>query len=264
MNTRTARLAGLSALLAVTVAVSAGCGLADAETKSAPPTPPTAEDLLLKSLPDFTSGSFRFAVKGGELPAKGVLDAAKHSYQVDITQTDKELGFTMIMNILVVEKQTWIKIAFQGTEGLTGFPKLPKKWMLVDPAKVKDEDLPFAYDQETDPGDTGAILRAMVDAQQTAPGTFTGTTDLTQQGQAEIVDAKLLAALGEKAKAVPFEARTDAQGRLSRMLVRIPAAGKTKASTYEVTYADYGSAPTPAEPAQQQKAPAVVYEMLNG
>ena len=79
-----------------------------------------------------------------------------------------------------------------------------------------------------------------------------------------LVHRAFRAALGEQAKAVPFEARTDAQGRLSRMLVRIPAAGKTKASTYEVTYADYGSAPTPAEPAQQQKAPAVVYEMLNG
>ena len=63
---------------------------------------------------------------------------------------------------------------------------------------------------------------------------------------------------------MPFEATTDAEGRLSTLELRIPAAGKRKAATYEMSYRDYGKVAAPAAPATSRKAPAVVYEMLNG
>jgi hypothetical protein len=269
MTVRRVRLAGLGALLAVSVAAAGGCGVADAVREpraSAAATPLAPRDALLKALPDADTGSFRFTVKGGTLPMSGVLDAARHSYRVDMSQREPNFGFTITMNFLVVEKQSWIKISFSGAEDVPGLPKLPKKWMLVDPAKIDDgQDAPLEYADETDPGEAGAILRAIVDVEQATPGQFTGTTDLTQQGKAEIVDAATLKALGAKAKAVPFEAAVDSQGRLTRAIVRIPAAGKTKAATYEVTYDDFGTAPTPTVPAadQQQKATKAAYEMLN-
>ena len=48
--------------------------------------------------------------------------------------------------------------------------------------------------------------------------------------------------------------------------MKIPAAGKTKASTYRVTYSGYGKTPTPAAPAPAEQTPATssVYELLNG
>jgi hypothetical protein len=270
MNVRRVRLAGLGALLAVSVAATGGCGVADAaqESPASPSATPLApRDALLNALPDAGTGSLRFTVKGGSQPMSGVLDAARHSYRFDISQREPSLGFTLTMNFLVVEKQSWVKIIFTHTEGLTGLPKLPKKWMLVDPTKIKDkENAPLEYADETDPGEAGAILRAIVDVEQSTPGHFTGTTDLTQQGEAEIVDAATLKALGAKAKAIPFEAEVDSQGRLTRAVVRIPAAGKAKATTYEVTYGDFGTAPSPAVPAadQQQQATKAAYEMLNG
>jgi hypothetical protein len=267
MNVSEVRRAGLSVLLAVGVAAAGGCGVADAvkDAASASTKPLGPRDVLLESLPDASAGSFRFTVEDGETPAAGEIDAGKQTYRVGFRYREPEAGFTLLSDHLVVKQQSWIKIRFTDTEGLTGLPKLPKKWMLIDPAKIKSDDVPVGYDNETDPGDAGAVLRAIVEVEQTSAGHYAGTTDLTQQGEAEIVDAARLKALGEKAKAVPFEATVDDQGRLTSTVVKIPAAGKTKASKYEITYTGYGSTPTPAVPAadEQQRATKDVYELLN-
>lgn len=261
-NARITRLLAVGGAAAV---LATGCGVAETVRNAAPvAAPPTAEEKLLDSLPDAGSGPFRFAVEGGEMPATGVLDAGRQAYRIDVSETDKELGFTMTMNVLVVRDQSWVKIGFRDAGKLAGLPKLPKKWMRVDPAKVESDGLPVRYDRETDPGDAGVVVRAATDVRETAPGRFAGTADLTLQGDAGIVDAATLRALGTGAQALPFEAATDAEGRLTRLEVRIPAAGKAKATTYEVTYRDYGTAPAPARPAEQQNAPAVVYQMLRG
>lgn len=266
MNVRKVRLAGLGALLALGAVTAGGCGVAGAVKEAASPAPAGPEERLLKALPDFATGAFHFTVKGGTQPMTGVLDAAKKSYRIDVTQKDPDLGFTLTMKFLVVDRKSWIKIGFTGTEGLTGFPRLPKKWMLVDPSRIEDtEDAPLSYDDETDPGEAGAVLRAIVDVKETGAGTYEGTTDLTQQGEAGIVADATLEALGDRAKAVPFEATVDGQGRLTRTVVKIPAAGKAKSSRYEVVYDGYGSTEPPSEPAadEQQKAPKAAYEMLN-
>jgi hypothetical protein len=270
MNVRKVRSVAVAALVAVGVAAAGGCGLVDAAGEPAAPVskaPLSPRDALLGSLPDGRTGSFRFAAKGSGMSAEGDFDADHKSYRIDLHYKEPELGFTLHSDFLVVEEQTWIRMRFTGTEGLTGLPKLPKKWMLIDPAKIKNtEDIPLGYDDETDPVEAGAVLRAIVDVRQTAAGEFAGTTDLTQQGESEIVDPARLKALGARAKAVPFEATVDGQGRLTSTLVRVPAAGKQKAFVYEVTYSDFGRAPTPTAPAadRQQKATAAAYELLNG
>ncbi|MEU7906700.1 hypothetical protein [Actinoplanes sp. NPDC049118] len=267
MNVRKVRPAAVAALVAVGVAAAGGCGLADAAREPAAAASEAPRETLLKSLPDAKTGSFHFAVEGGEAPASGDFDAGRRSYRIGFRYREPEAGFTMHSDFLVVEERTWIRMRFTGTEGLTGLPKLPKKWMLIDPAKVENTDeIPLGYDGETDPGEAGAVLAAIVDVRRTGAGGFAGTTDLTRQGQAEIVDQERLAALGARARAVPFEATVDGQGRLLSTVVRIPAAGKYKASEYEVTYSDYGKAPTPTAPAadQQQKASKDAYELLNG
>ena len=268
MNARPLLLITLAAVLA-----GGACGTPAATdapvgpAKTASSAPPDPHALLLQSLPSVESGSVRFAVRGTD-PVTGVVDAAKRSLRIDMTQKVPDPGFTLTMSFLFVDKQSWVKIALRAAPGVTGLPKLPKAWMLLDPAKLKagGDALPDGYAEETDPGDAGSILRAVVDVRQTAAGHFAGTTDLTEIGAGDIVAAKTLTALGARAKAVEFEATTDDRGRLRSVLVKIPAAGKTKASTYEVSYRDYGTVPSPAKPAasEQQKATATVYEMLNG
>jgi hypothetical protein len=255
-------------LVALAAALAAGaCGSPDTTDEvdkpvsAAKPTP-SAQDLLLKSVPGADSGSVRFATTGSD-PTSGIMDAARHTVQIDMTQKDSD--FTLTMNFLFVERQSWVKINLRGAPGL---PKIPKKWMLLDPSKLKNgpDAIPIGYDNDTDPGDAGTMLQSAADVRQTSPGHFTGTTDLSRTGDGDVTDAKTLAALGATAKAVPFEAVTDGQGRLRSMVVKIPKTTKTKASTYAVTYRDYGTAPTPRKPSagEQQKAPSIVYQMLNG
>lgn len=270
MNVRKLRSAAVAALVAAGVAAAGGCGLADAAGESAAPVSRATlgpQETLIKSLPDVTTGSFHFVVKGSGMSAVGDLDADRRSYRFDLAYREPQFGFTLHSDFLVVEEQTWIKMRFTGAEGLTGLPKLPKKWMLIDPAKIKNaKDVPLGYDAKTEPGGAGVVLQGIVDVRQSGAGEFAGTTDLTGQGDSKIVDPEQLAALGERAKALPFEAGIDDQGRLISTVVRIPAAGKHKATKYEVTYSNYGKAPAPAAPAadQQQKATKEAYEMLNG
>lgn len=268
MNVAKARRAGLGVLLMVSVATAGGCGIAGAGKNAGAPAsarPLAPREALLESLPDATTGSFRFTITGGEAPMSGEIDAGRQSYRVGFRYREPAAGFTLHSDYLVVKRQSWIKIRFTGAKGVTGLPKLPKKWMLIDPAKVKDDDVPVGYDNETDPGEAGAVLRAIVDVKQTGAGRYAGTTDLTRQGDADIVDAARLKALGERAKAVPFEAAVDSQGRLTSAVVRIPAAGKVKASRYEISYAGYGTTPTPAVPAADAQQPATrdAYQLLN-
>jgi hypothetical protein len=257
----------LVAAVAVLAAGMTGCSQAGdpASTASAPP--PTAAELLMKSVPAADSVRYRFAVKGGDAPLAGVLDAAAKSYRLDVSQVNNDPHFKMTMNFLFVGSKSWVRIAFSEASGVTGLPQLPKKWLLLDRSKLKGDDaLPTPSADESDPGATGAIMSAIVAAEQTSPGHFAGTTDLTKQGDAEIVDAKTITALGAKAKSVAFTAVTDGSGRLSSVIVKIPAVGKTKAHQYAVTYAGYGTVASPAEPSgsDQQKAPAAAYDMLNG
>ena len=124
------------------------------------------------------------------------------------------------------------------------------------------EDLSYAG--ETDPGHVSALLEASADLKETGTGTYAGTTDLSESGEAEIVDEETLKALGEKAKAVPIKLTADAEGRITRAVLDIPAAGKAKAATYEVIYDQYGSAAPIKAPTGAVKAPAAVYEMFAG
>jgi hypothetical protein len=262
VNARPVLFAALAAVFA-TSACGALAGTGDVETPASAAKPtPSAQELLLKSVPGADSGSVRFATTGSD-PTSGILDPAKHTLRIDMTQKDPD--FRLTMNFLFVEKQSWVKIDLHGAPGL---PKIPKKWMLLEKSKLKNgpDAIPAGYDDDTDPGDAGSMLQSAAGVRQTSPGHFTGTTDLSQTGDGDVTDAKTLAALGATAKAVPFEATTDEQGRLRSVLVRIPKTAKTKASTYAVTYRDYGTAPTPHKPSadEQQKAPSVVYEMLNG
>jgi len=268
MTARKAYLTGSTAVLSLTIATAGGCGLA---TKPAADQTPkavaaTPREALLKAVPDNRVGAYRFDIKGGTTPMSGVLDAPKKTVEIKIVEKEPSLGLTLSMTSLIIDKKGWMKIAFTPAN-LPGLPKLPKKWLLLDPSKVKDKDnSPLQYGDETDPGYVSLLVSNSDGLKETSPGHYAGTTDLTRATKADVADAKTLTALGGKAKAVPFTAVIDAEGHLSSAVVKIPAAGKAKAATYQVTYSGYGRTTTPAAPAPGAQTPATssVYDLLNG
>ena len=151
----------------------------------------------------------------------------------------------------MIEKQSWIKISFTDTDGLTGLPKLPKKWMLIDPAKIKDkDDGPLAYDNETDPGSDRAVMQAIVDGRADRRRAVRGHHRPHPAGRGGDRRRRHPQGAGRQGRGGAVRGGVDGQGRLTSAVVKIPAAGKTKAHRYEVTYAGYGTAPTPAAPAR--------------
>jgi hypothetical protein len=266
MTARKAQLAGLAAILALS---TVGCGAQKdaADPPAAAPTstkPADPQVVLIDAVPGDDDGAYHFEVKGAEVPTSGVLDAPKKAAEIKAVQTEPDAGFTLTMTTRMIGEQTWVKMAFRPA-AIPGLPKIPKNWQLLDESKIKDKDL-IGYDGSLDPGFTKLLVQKSTGIKETSPGHFAGATDLTQSTEAEIVDEKTLKALGDKAKKVPFEAVVDADGNLTSLVAKIPAAGKAKAKTYAVKYDGFGRTATPAAPAagEQQKATSVIYEMLAG
>ncbi|BCJ44791.1 hypothetical protein GCM10010168_16040 [Actinoplanes ianthinogenes] len=260
MTVLTKRLAAAAALL-----ILAGCGQAGGEAGK--PAPPKPADTLKKAVPSTATDVFHYTITGGEQTASGIVDSAKKTLTTEISQKIADGGFTLTMKFLVVGGDSWAKISFGDAPAGAGLPKLPKKWMKLDTKKLGAEaERELTYAGQTDPGYLSTLVDAASGLTEKSSGHFAGTVDLTRATEAEIVEAATLTALGEKAKAVPFEATVDAQGRISTATVRVPAAGQAKALTYQVTYDQYGSAASPAAPtgSAQVDAPKAAYDLLNG
>ncbi|WP_433301641.1 hypothetical protein ACQP2F_06675 [Actinoplanes sp. CA-030573] len=266
MTTRNAQLAGIATVLALTVT---GCGAVRGDGAVADPAagPSSAaadpRQALLDSVPDETVGAYAFDVRGGDSPFSGVLDAPKKAIELRLTESG-EPNITLTMDIRAIGGKSWIKLAVKPA-GTPGLPKIPKKWLLVDKAKMSGDGKDIVgYDGSTDPGYAADVIENGTGIRPTGAGHFAGTTDLTRSTQAEILDGKALEALGDKARKVPFEAVVGGDGHLSTLTVKIPAAGRTKARTYAVRYSGYGRTPTPTVPAagEQQKATPIVYQLL--
>ncbi|GAA0491274.1 hypothetical protein Ade02nite_22830 [Paractinoplanes deccanensis] len=256
------------ALGVTTVALAlSGCGFVGGarDTSALGDRPATPEksprEVLIETVPDEKVGAYTFDIKGGMSPFSGLLDAPNRTAQVKVTHAED--GVSLTLHALIIKNKSWMKLSVTGAP--EGFPRLPKKWMLIDPKKIKDpDDAPLSYnDDEIDPGYTELIIRNSQDVVETGKGRYAGTTDLTGAKAAEIVDEKTLTALGEQAKSVPFDAVVGPEGHLTSLTVKIPATGGSTASTYKVTYAGYGRTKTPTVPAETSRPTATVYELLN-
>lgn len=254
---------------AVTAAAGllAGCGQDTAGSEAAPATTtaaPNPKETLLAAVPDETRPGFSYTIKDWETTLTGEVAPTTKATHLRMEIKEPSLGFTMHMAYLTVDKQSWTKITFTGAEGLTGLPKLPAKWMLLDPAKLTDaEGVPTEY-TGADVADLKPLL-ANTTITESAGGKYAGTVDLSGAAGTNIFSEETAAGIGEAAKTLPFQATVDAEGRLTSFLVNVPTVGKTKAYDYSVTYADYGTAPAVAVPAAADAvaAPAAAYELIN-
>ncbi|MEU8237538.1 hypothetical protein AB0C07_04765 [Actinoplanes missouriensis] len=262
----TRRLAAGTLMIAGT-ALTAACGATGADSATTAQSPaPTPSETILNALPDTSTPAYHYTIKGGTQPFSGVIDPAAKALTAEISEKVPDTPITLSLKFLVVEEKLWTKVSFKGATADMGLPKLPKKWMVLDPAKTGDSDFAdLKYSEaELDPGYVGALVQAADGLTETSPGHFTGTTDLTRSTEAGIVEEKTLTALGDKATAVPLEVVVDGDGRVSTATLKIPAAGKVKAGTYAVTYDEYGSAGALTAPKDAVKAPAGAYDLLKG
>ncbi|WP_329106991.1 hypothetical protein OG792_02590 [Micromonospora sp. NBC_01699] len=254
------------AAVAVAAGLLSGCGQdATGPGASAPATAaPNPKETLLAAVPDETRPGFAYTIKDWETTLTGEVAPEVKGTHLRMSYKEPSMGFTMHMAYLTVDKDTWTKISFTDTKGLTGLPKLPAKWMLLDPAKLTSADAVPTTWSSADVADLKPLL-ANTTITESGGGKYAGTVDLSGAVGTNILAEETAAGIGEAAKTLPFQATVDAEGRLTSLVVNVPAVGKTKAYDYSVTYADYGSAPPVAAPAAADAvpAPAAAYELIN-
>jgi len=109
------------------------------------------------------------------------------------------------------------------------------KWMHVDASKIPAGS-PFSI-SGSGPTDASKMIAATQNVEKTGEGAYKGVLDMTKTPNA---NEKALETLGAKAKAVPFTAKVDAEGRLTELAIDMdslmPGAGKMT-----TTYYDFGT-----------------------
>jgi hypothetical protein len=118
----------------------------------------------------------------------------------------------------------------------------------------------------SDPTNVAAYGKELATVQETSPGHFQGTLDITKAPLPSIT-APLLAQAGDALKSVPFEATTDGQDRLVSITIKLPSLGpNVPASTTTVTFSAFGTPVNiqPPSPSETEEAPAIVYQGLGG
>ena len=254
------------------VASLAACGSvthgASGTGATSSPTPKDPKAVLVASTPTTAGGTFQVTAKQAAIDESGTVDPAgrKLDLRIVTVQTQDKMTITVSLEFLVADGKVWLKATIKAPKGTAGLPKLPTKWMLLDPTKLDGGYKDMLQFDNPDPTDVSTLLQGLVSAQETGTGQYRGTIDLTRATGQSALDAAAVTALGDAAKALPFTATLDDKARMTAFTMTIPAAGSTPASTYTATFSDYGGAPALAAPVagESQTAPAVVYSMLAG
>lgn len=266
MTNRRRALAGLVTVATLGLAI-AGCGTDNSGGDSPSPTPADPKQALVASVKALADGNFKFTITDHESTGSGFVHAPSKSAQLEAKSKSDDVEFSI--GFITIDKDRWIKLDL-GAE-INALAKIPDSWMHIDPAKLKDSemveemDIDFANPEEVDPAGAAEIFKGLVTAEQTGDGAYSGTVDLSKATDAGVVDETIVSDLADKAKAIPFTAALDGDGRLTKLTLDIPAAGDVPAHKVEVTYSDFGSASAAEKPPanQTREAPASAYEMLN-
>jgi hypothetical protein len=265
------RLAGLVVVLGLTAAGCtshpAGTPAVASKPSGAAPTPSASpfenrppQQILIAGIPTEDSPIYHYSIKATDVTENGVIDAPDKIAEFTLSPEHfTNPSYTEVMTFLLTKDRSWMKV-----KDTPASPDgLPRKWMSFDPKKLKYGDgKPMVYSHDSAPKYAIVVFETADDLSRTSPGHFRGTINL---GPLDFLTAAHLKALGNKAHSIPFTAVLDDQGRLTTITLQIPAAGKSKASTFVITYDQYGTAAVPKPPtaAEQTKGPSVLYRLFN-
>lgn len=243
----------VGAAFLASLALLTGCpGSKSPGTDTTSPPARSASDELADAMRTLGSTSYSFAMTfaGGEMT--GAIDPAKNAVKVSIRVA--EAGKSSVIDLVLVDPDMYVKVDGLALPGVTA-----GKFLHLDATKVKSLSR-FGVDDLDDPTRSVQLMQSLVSVERAGAGSFKGTVDLTKiEGLDEDIKA-----LGDKAKAVPFEARVDS-GRITRMTIDMPAAGSSPAGTLDIKYFDFGSATTISKPVEGEVVPATdaIYRLVN-
>ena len=257
--TRT-RLASAALLAALALAV-AGCqttsGTGDPTTAPATSAPAAdAKTVLAGTAQHFQTRSFTYSITAktpdaGTTIAAGGSDPASKSRSLSVQQDADGTKVTIEYRIIGADR--FFKV--------DGIPIFPAKFMKIDGSKLTGPNVDKSLTELEGPVGIAVMFTTIVDVQDAGGGKYTGTVDLTKSTNSMVIEPDALKDLGDKAKAVPFEATADGQGQLTSLTVTIDPA----TNTFEMTFSKWGEPVSISAPPAGDvvDAPPSVYEFFN-
>ncbi|GAA1839763.1 hypothetical protein [Asanoa iriomotensis] len=245
----------LAVVCAAVLLALAGCGQvteaggAPAAATTAPADPTEQVNAAARKL---EGSSFKFSIESAGVKAEGVRHKPSESTQLKMTGEAEGQEFTI--ELIQIDADMWMKMDLGldpgDDETLQGLADAFGKWNHISKEEAESS--------------VGGLAKAGADAmgtemvkgasnlKETAPGTFTGTIDMTSNSDLDLTDDETLKALGDKAKAVPITITIDGEQRLSSLVMEIPAAGAAKAQTATIKFFDFENVEQPKAPPADQ------------
>ncbi|SBT51920.1 hypothetical protein [Micromonospora auratinigra] len=227
-----------------------------------------AKQALLNSTNAIREGNFKFSMTAAGSTAEGQVHEPSQSAQMRMTIGDPSSDLMMKLDLIHMKPDSYVKVELGGkaASSIPGVQKLNLgKYQHLDQTRIKgNRALGFDFDQ-LDPAGSAVLTQGITEVRQTGEGAYAGTVDVSKAAQAGSLDPAVITALGAQAKTVPFTAKVDPQGRLSEMVLQVPAAGQSAAQDIKITYTDYGNATAAQKPPADQvvEAPPEFYNLFN-
>ncbi|HET8660964.1 MAG TPA: hypothetical protein VFM55_18455 [Micromonosporaceae bacterium] len=259
MKSRRLAAIGVSALAALSFAI-AGCDATGGGTGGATPTTaapsspePEPKEALAKAVTELSKTSFKVNMGIGPLRSTGAMDPGAQQGQLSMAISTGAANVTI--ETVLSGPDMWVKAA--------GIPGSTDKWMHLDTSKLPANSALGVRPGQLDPAGAQRLVGSIATVERTGPGRYTGTLDLTKAVDQNVVGKSTLDELGDRAKAVPFEATVDAQGRLTNLKLSLGTIQGIP-TVIDVTYSDFGTpvSVTKPAPAEVVEAPPAVYQLL--
>ncbi|MEV8504920.1 hypothetical protein AB0368_08830 [Actinoplanes sp. NPDC051475] len=253
-------------LLAASAGMAGGCGALGTGAASPRPEPsPSAQaplpprQALRKSIELVARSTFRLTFKDAGSTTTAAVDPAARNASMHSQKGSGE--HRQAVQMRQIGDRLWMKLQASGV--LTD--AIPQQWMRIDPARLqRPQEMHLV---QPDPTTATTVLDHIV----TVTGGddhYTGTVDLTATPKKQLItgftlDKDALGRLGDRAKALPFDATTDEQGRLVQLTVSVPSVGDQPAYADVLTLHHFGLKVTPKAPAGAIDAVEYIYVIAN-
>lgn len=241
--------------------LAAGCAKnAASSTAGASPSPTVApKQALLASTKTLVTSSYRFTIKSADANGSGAVDPANKA--ASATVTGQANNVSMKLDFIQIGADLYAKLDLGPLNSQLGISS--DKYFHADVSKLTARtNLPFGLGGQ--PVDANGLLAGITNVQTTDGTHFTGTVDATKMTGVDAPNSDAVQKAGDKAKAIPFTATLDDQGRLTDLTINGNSIDPQFA--LEVTISDYGSAVgiTKPDASQVVEAPDAVLKIFQG
>lgn len=210
----------------------------------------SAAEELQAAVNKLNEDTVRVTLDGAGQSGGGVMDPRARTAEMSIKMSFGGKSFDV--KFIRIQDDVYLKLG--------DFGGAPNKWIHIDSSKIP-ADSELGAMLEGDPAGAQELANGLVEVERDGERRFKGTIDTTK---ARTASAESLKVLGDEAKAVPFTASVDEQGRLVELTLDMSGLADSL-GTMKATYSDFGISVSVQRPAASEtmEAPRELLGFLN-